>query len=138
MLRLVLDTNIIISAFLWDGNEAELFRKIEDNKAELYSSFEIIKEIEGVLRRPKFSQLIIKSGLTVDEIIQKIISISHMIFGKKAGISACRDPSDNKFLECAKLAGADLIISGDNDLLILREFEGIRILKTSHALELLK
>lgn len=138
MLKLVLDANTIISAFLWEGNEAELFRKIENKKAELYSSFQIIKEIEGVLRRPKFSELIIKTGLTIDEIIQKIISLSHMVFGKKLKIDVCRDPDDNKILECAKLAGADIIVSGDKDLLVLEEFEGIRILKTKDVLRMLK
>lgn len=138
MLRLVLDTNTIISAFLWEGNEAELFRRIENNKAELYSSFEIVKEIEDVLKRPKFKELIIKSGLTIEEIMQKIISLSHMVFGEKVKINICRDPDDNKFLECAKLAGADIIISGDNDLLILKEFEGIRILRTREILKMLE
>jgi len=138
MLKLVLDANTIISAFLWEGNEAELFRKIENNKAELYSSFEIIKEIEGVLRRPKFNELIAKSGLTINEIIQKIISLSHMVFGKKLKIDVCRDQDDNKILECAKLAGADIIVSGDKDLLVLKEFEGIKILKTKETLRILK
>lgn len=138
MLKLVLDANIIISAFLWEGNEAELFREIENKKAELYSSFEIVKEIEDVLKRPKFRELIIKSGLTIDEIIQKIISLSNVVLGKKLKINVCRDPDDNKILECAKLAGTDIIVSGDEDLLILKEFEGIRILRTREVLKMLK
>ena len=138
MLKLVLDANTIISAFLWEGNEAELFRKIENKKAELYSSFEIVKEIEDVLKRAKFKELIIKSGLTIEEIMQKIISLSNMAFGKKLTINACRDWNDNKILECAKLAGADIIVSGDEDLLVLKEFEGIKILNTKEVLKILK
>lgn len=137
MLKLVLDTNVIISAFLWNGNEAELFRKIENKEAEFYSSFEIIKEIEEVFKRSKFRELIIKSGLTVDEIMQKIISLSNIVFGKKLNINVCRDIDDNKFLECAKLARADIIVSGNNDLLIIREFEGIKILNTKEVLKIL-
>ena len=63
MLKVVLDTNVLISAFLWDGNKAELFRKIEKNKVKFYTSFEIISEMENVIRREKFNELLMKVKL---------------------------------------------------------------------------
>lgn len=138
MLKIVLDTNILISAFLWDGNEAELFREIEKNKVKFYTSFEIINEVENVIRRKKFNELLIKAKISAEEIIEKIISLSNFVIGKKLNLNICRDPKDNKFLECAKLAKADIIVSGDKDLLILKEFDGIKILKTSQVLDILK
>ncbi len=49
-LKLVLDTNTIVSAFFWEGNEAELFREIERGKAKLYITSEILKEVEEVMK----------------------------------------------------------------------------------------
>ncbi|MBI2655235.1 hypothetical protein HYX06_02310, partial [Candidatus Woesearchaeota archaeon] len=51
----IFDTNTLVSAFFWEGNEAELLRKIEQGKAKLYITNEIIKEIEDVIKRPKFN-----------------------------------------------------------------------------------
>lgn len=138
MLKVVLDTNILISAFLWDGNEAELFKEIEKNKVKLYTSFEIINEVENVIHREKFNELLIKAKISAEEIIEKIVSLSNLVIGKKLNLNICRDSKDNKFLECAKLAKADVIVSGDKDLLVLKEFNGIKILKTSQVLGILK
>jgi|SRR3989344_9277294 len=108
MLKVVLDTNVLISAFLWDGNKAELFRKIEKNKVKFYTSFEIISEMENVIRREKFNELLMKVKINAEEITEKIISLSNLVIGKKLNLNVCRDPKDNKFLECAKLAKADI------------------------------
>ena len=113
--------NIIVSAFFWEGNEAELFRKIEQGKAELYLTMEILKEIEEVIKRPKFNEVMKKAGLTSDQIMQKIVSLSHVVIALKLNIKVCRDEKDNKFLECAESAKADYIVSGDEDLLSLKK-----------------
>ncbi len=138
LLKLVLDTNTIVSAFFWEGNEAELFRKIEQGKAELYVSIEILKEVEKVIKRPKFNEVMRKANLTPDQIIQKIVSLSHLVIASKLNIKVCRDEKDDKFLECAESAKADDIISGDEDLLSLKEYNGILVVRTSEILELLK
>jgi len=137
LLKLVLDTNTIISAFFWEGNEAELFRKIEQGKAKLYITIEILKEVEEVIKRPKFNEVIRKAKLTPDQIMQKIVSLSHFVIAPKLNIKICRDEKDNKFLECAESAKADYVISGDEDLLSLKEYKGIPIIRTLRVLQLL-
>lgn len=137
MLKLVLDTNILVSAFFWEGNEAELFRKIERGEALLFVSKEILQEIEEVIKRPKFKKVMNTVGLTPDQIIQKIISVSRIVIGPKLRISVCRDKEDNKFLECAENAKAHFIISGDKDLLSLKKYKNIKIVTTSKILKLL-
>src|SRR3989338_10777339 len=129
LLKLVLDTNTIISAFFWEGNEAELFRKIEQGKAKLYVTSEILKEVEEVIKRPKFREVMDNANLTHAQVIQKIGSLSHLIIAPKLNIKVCRDEKDNKFLECAENAKADHIISGDDDLLSLKEYKGIPIIR---------
>lgn len=137
LLKLVLDTNTIVSAFFWEGNEAELFRKIEQGNANLYITVEILNEIENVIKRPKFNEVMGKASLTPDQIMQKIVSLSHLVIGPKLNIKACRDVKDNKFLGCAENAKADYLVSGDEDLLFLKEYRGIAIVRTSRILQLL-
>ena len=136
--RLVLDTNTIISAFFWEGNEAELFRKIEQGKAKLYITIEILKEVEEVIKRPKFNEVMRKANLTPDQIMQKIVSLSHLVIAPKITVKVCRDEKDNKFLECAESAKADYVVSGDEDLLVLKEYKGIAIVSTWKILQLLE
>ena len=121
-LKLVLDTNTIISAFFWNGNEAELFRKIEQGKAALFITREILAEIEDVIKRPKFDKVMKNAGLTPDQIMQKIVSLSHLVIAPKFNIKVCRDEKDNKLLECAESAKVDYIVSGDEDLLSLKKY----------------
>ncbi len=138
LLKLILDTNTIVSAFFWEGNEAELLRKIEQDKARLYITSEILKEVEDVIKRPKFDGVMRKANLTTDQIMQKIVSLSHLVIASKLNIRVCRDEKDNKFLECAESAKADYLISGDKDLLSLKEYKGIPIVRTWKILHLLE
>ena len=138
LLKLVLDTNTIVSAFFWEGNEAELLRKIEEGKAKLYTTIEILKEVEEVIKRPKFHGVMKKAGLTPDQIMQKIVSLSHLVIALKLNIKVCRDEKDNKFLECAESAKADYLVSGDEDLFSLKEYNGIPIVRTWKMLQLLE
>lgn len=137
MLRIVLDTNTIISAFFWKGNESVLMQKIENKEAELYLNAQILLEIREVLHRPKFRKVLLITKSTPDDLVNKLYSISNLITGV-CKIEVCRDPKDNVFLECAKLAKADYVVSGDNDLLILKEFEGIKIIKSIDMIKLLE
>ena len=77
------------------------------------------------------------AGLTPDQIMQKIVSLSHLVIAPKITVKVCRDEKDNKFLECAKSAKADYLISGDEDLLSLKEYNGIFIVRTWRIFELL-
>ncbi len=135
--KLVLDTTTTVSAFFWEGNEAKLLRRIEQGQATLYITSEILKEIEEVIKRPKFNEVMIKANLTPDQIMQKLVSLSHLVIAPKLDIKVCRDEKDNKFLECAESGKVDYIVSGDEDLLCLKEYNGIPIVRTWRMLQLL-
>jgi len=136
MLKLVLDTNTIVSAFFWEGNEAELIRKIEQNKAQLFITKEILDEIEKVIKRPKFNELLDRTNQTPEQILAKLISLSRLVIGPKLKKIIIKDDfSDDKFIECAVNAKADYIILGDNHLLKLRKYNQIKIIKTSEVLK---
>ncbi len=137
-LKLVLDTNTIVSAFFWEGNEAELLRKIEQGNAKLYITSEILNEVEEVIKRPKFNEVMRKANLTPDQIMQKIVSLSHLVIAPKITVKVCRDEKDDKFLECAESAKVDYLISGDEDLLSLKKYKEIPIARTLKILQLLE
>ena len=79
MLKLVVDTNIFISGFLWNGNEAKLLRLIELGKAQLFISKEILDEIERVLEKDKIKYIITKSDIEKRIILQKIRELSTIV-----------------------------------------------------------
>ncbi len=138
MVRLVLDTNVFLSGFLWEGNEAELIKRIERKEASNFITPEIVLEIERVLRRDKFKELLVKATMTADEIIQKILSLSHIVIGQTLKETIVKaDPTDDKFIECALNSGARYIVSGDRHLLSIKEYKNIKIVTASHVLPLL-
>ena len=70
--------------------------------------------------------------------MQKIASLSHAVITPNMSVKICRDEKDNKFLECAEGAKADYIVSGDEDLLSLKEYDGVPIVRTWKILQLLE
>lgn len=137
MLRLVLDTSTIVSAFFWNGNEAELFRLIEKKKLLLFITKDILDELYEVVSRPKFKAVMQRAGITSEQIIEKLLSISSLEVQQNINIDACRDRKDNKFLECAVISNADYIVSGDDDLLSIKEYNNIKIVSTKKILDII-
>ncbi len=135
-IKLVLDTNTIISGLLFRGNEFKLLEAIEAGKASLFMTKEILQEIDKVLHYERLEKYILKSGLSVERLLEKVISFSNIIFGHKTNVKICRDPTDNKFLECAEIADVRYLVSGDDDLLSLKKYEQIEIITTREALNL--
>ena len=133
-MKLVLDTNIFISSFFWGGNPRKIMTRIIDGKDSLFVSDELLHELFFVMKRPKFN-------MTHRQIINFIGSIKEMaikviLSGTIQGI--CRDSDDDKILECAVLGDVDFIISGDDDLLSLKFFQGIPIITPSEFLNNVK
>jgi putative PIN family toxin of toxin-antitoxin system len=130
-MKLVLDTNIFISSFFWGGNPRKIMMRIIDGKDTLYISHEILKEVYAVMTRPKFNinhHQIVRFLYSIEEIAYLVASS-----GTIKGV--CRDSDDDKILECAILSNVDFIISGDNDLLALKEFQKIPIITASEYLD---
>ena len=128
MKKVVLDTNTLISALLWDGNGAEIIEKGEKKEIQLFISHEILEELRGVLKREKFIKRLESKEYTVEKAVAKIALISTLIEPNIVLDVIKEDPEDNKVLKCAVSAKAKYIISGDNHLLSLRFYKGIIIL----------
>jgi len=132
-LRLVFDTNIIISALLFDGSKPSKAFDIGINQGVLLFSLPTLAELEEVLWRNKFDRYI--SHEERKRFLTSLILHSTPIETNET-ISECRDPKDNKFLELAVCGKADFIIYGDEDLLVLNPFRNIQIITPDSFLKI--
>jgi len=132
--RVVLDTNVYISAFLFGGVPGALIAVARAGVAELMVSPPILEETAGILRR--------RFGFTraqVAEVMREIRSLARLITPDLHRAVIREDEPDNRVLECAVAAGADYIGSGDRrHLLPLRVYEGIPILPPAVLLRVLQ
>ena len=104
--------------------------------ATLCASASIFAELEEVLQREKFQRRLAESGRAAGEIISQFRASSLIVEGQAISIPATlRDPDDVHILTCAVGALADAIVTGDNDLLTIKIFQGIPILTVREALE---
>jgi putative PIN family toxin of toxin-antitoxin system len=130
MRRVVIDTNVMVSAYLGGRLETIIVAWIE-GKFVLTVSNQIVNEYINVLSRPKFK--IARAEL--DDFAALILSKAEFVVPGESIRVVEADPSDNKFLEAAVTGQADYIVSGDKHLRDLKEFRGIAILTPSAFLE---
>ncbi len=130
-MRVVLDTNVYISAVSFGGVPLLVVRHAEKGNYELAVSEPIQREVERILC-DKFGWSIDK----VSEAFDPVWKIAHFVTPAEI-VAASRDETDNRILECGAEACADFIVSGDRDLLDLVAFGNIRIVAPRQFLELL-
>jgi putative PIN family toxin of toxin-antitoxin system len=122
--RVVLDTNTLVSALLFTGISSELVSLWQDGIITLLLSRDILDEYLRVLSYPKFKL----SEEEIKKLLQEeILPYAEVVKPKRRLRVVQRDPSDNKFLECAIAGKTRVIISGDKDLLSLGRYRRIRI-----------
>ena len=125
------DTNVMISALGWNGNERKVIELGLSGKIQLCLSLEILDELQRVMAYPKFKFTEEQKKEFLSEILE--MATIHEIVNHEQVITA--DDSDNIFLDVALAADAQFIVSGDRHLLNLEEFKGIRILSARDFLK---
>lgn len=127
--RVVLDTNVLISAFLWGGKPGTIIKKWRNSFFLLLISPFILGELANFL---EISQIESKErGLIINELKTKSIKI---IPSRKTNI--CRDKSDNKILDLCFSGRADFLVTGDKDLLVLKQYQSTKILTPTKFLKI--
>lgn len=130
---IVVDNNVIISAAMfWTSIPALAFRKAMKNEFSIIASQFTLSELFEILLNSKFDKYV-----TIPKRIEflKIYKNALQIIPVTESINVCRDPKDNMFLELAVSGNAQMIISGDKDLLELNPFRGIQIISPKEFLE---
>ena len=128
MIRIVLDTNLFVSALLNPGSNPDmLIRLVKEEKVLLLMSNTICHEISRVLDYPKIRKRLSASGEELQTFLQLLSSVAIMTPGTLKLPLLEADPDDTKFLICAIEGRADFIVSGDHHLTDLGLYRGIRI-----------
>jgi len=138
-MRLVLDTNVVMSGLLWRGKPHEILQIAMRQRSshQIYSSPVLLEELTEVIARPAFTKRMALIGKSPQEILADYLEVVEL--AEPTQIQAVsRDPDDDHVLACAVTAKADLIVSGDKDLLDLHEHQGIPILAPADALQRLQ
>ncbi len=133
--RVVLDTNVLVSALLFTGKLSKIVDLWRQGKVIPLISRGTFEELGAVLEYPKFS-------LAPDE-IQSIIENEILPFFEVVEIQenvrgVCRDPGDDKFIACALSSPADFLVSGDKDLTDLKRYKTVKIIRVSEFLSMYK
>lgn len=122
-MKIVIDTNIVISGVFFGGWPRRVLQAVLADKITACVNIAIIQEYNEVVRE----MVSRKQGKIDENILMPLVARMQIVDGK-ATVQVCRDPDDNKFLECAKDAHALYIVSGDKDLLDIGSYEEIEIL----------
>jgi putative PIN family toxin of toxin-antitoxin system len=133
MIKVVLDTNVFISALFWKGAPYQIFKRILEGAILNFVSPQILEELkERLLEKFKLPPERVKEYLEI------IVFNSQVVYPKKKLNIVKEDPNDNKIIECALEAQASFIVSGDKHLLEIKEYKGIRIISPKEFLSKIK
>ena len=133
-MRVVADTNTIVSALLWRGSPHRLVAAIEDYPIVFYTSRVLLDELAEVLTRRKLANALQATGKTPARLVAEYEGFVNLVTPASIRRTIARDPDDDAVLACALAARADLIVSGDAHLLNLKSYQRIPIVSTAEAL----
>ena len=130
-LRIVLDTNTVISALLWGGKPGRVLNAVYSHHAKLCASPFLLREFSRTLAKRKFEErlnVLQASHAALENHYQKLVAVIEPEFVPEVILS---HPPDNHILACALKAKADVIVSGDAHLKALKSYMGIPIVNSA-------
>jgi putative PIN family toxin of toxin-antitoxin system len=131
MASAVTDTNVVVSAIVSPRSVPAIALESLRKHFKILATFETLAELHEVVIREKFSKVPLADREALfTEYMEAVEIIRPTIL-----VKACRHPKDGKFLSLAVSGGANLILTGDNDLLVLHPFRNIDILKPKQYLD---
>ncbi len=134
-MRVVIDTNIAVSAILWQGMPGRLISLATEGEIELFVSTALLEELADVLSRQKLSKAVAKTGSTASALYNDYRRLARRVRATSLTKQVSRDADDDAVLACALAARVDLIVSGDVHLLELGSFQHMPIVKAAQAVK---
>lgn len=133
-MRVVVDTNVLISAIFFSGAPAQLLAAWQEGRLRLVASAEIVDEYTRVVDE------LARRYPRVDGAAALAVVVAHLdlVEPVELGEAVCDDPDDDKFLACALAARAKVVVSGDRHLLKVSGYRGVEVLRPRALLEALK
>jgi putative PIN family toxin of toxin-antitoxin system len=136
-MRVVVDTNILIRAIIQPhGTVGPVLLRLRQDEYTVLYAWALLEELMDVLNRPRIREKYRLTGQDIQTVVGLILLRGEAVTPTER-ITACRDPKDDKFLEVAVAGKADVIVSGDQDLLVLDPYAGIPIVPPNAFLRML-
>ncbi len=131
--KVVIDNNVFISGFGWNGKPEEILKLLQDDHIVNYITSEIFEELRRVISYPKLN---FSESLQI-KILEFVLFHSECVEPEERISAVTEDPDDNKFLECSIAAKAEYIISGDPHLIKLKKFRTVEIVDVNEFLNII-
>ena len=106
-----------------------------EHEVELFTDRMLVEELADVLHRKKLAKAVRATGSSAAQMLRHYRRLAHLVDARTLARQVSRDADDDAVLACALAAHADLIVTGDDDLLSLGCFEGIEIVTAKQAVE---
>lgn len=137
-MRVVADTNTLVSGLLWQGAPRRLVDAAQSGAIHFVTSSALLAELARVLARPKFAHRMERTGVTAQTLLAVYAELAEIVLPVDIPPTVPNDPDDDAVLSAALGGHVSLIVSGDRDLLDLKRFRGIPILAVAQALALIE
>ena len=138
-MRVVLDTNVVASGFLWGGIPRQLLQAARDNQLRLFTSTTLLLELSDILGRAKFAHKLAAAQLSIDQLVERYVLLTTVVHPAVITPAILDDPDDDHVLACAIAAAAELIVSGDKHLHSLGgQYQGIPIVQPAEAVKIIE
>lgn len=134
-MKAVFDTNVLVSSMIKHGKPRDLWNTVLDGKIHLVVSEEILQELISVSARPKIAKYLDKAD--INNFLKILLQKAELVNIEGESLNLAEDPDDNMILETALVGGAGYIVSGDDHLISLGDFKGIKILTVASMLKML-
>lgn len=133
-MHVVADTNTVVSGLLWHGPPRQILDAAHTGTITLFTSASLLAELADVLQRPKFAQRLARANVTPHTLVFGYAALARLAVPTPIEPVVEADPDDDAVLACAVTTRAEVIVSGDSDLLALESYEGISIITASQLM----
>lgn len=130
-----MDSNIFVSGWIWGGTPDQVLKLGESDLITVCASEALLNEVRLTFNKDKFCLRLQTLGVTVNDLIAGLQEFLQVYPILDINLPDLRDPNDNMIIATAIAANAEVIVTGDRDLLVLQEYRGIPILTAREFLE---